>query len=66
MRPAPAIPPQSVNDRASAAEWQTRVDLAACYHVAAVVTKSAQGIGGALAWPALPYKLDLQDSGYKS
>ncbi|VVN72030.1 hypothetical protein PS691_00478 [Pseudomonas fluorescens] len=29
------------------------------------VAKSAQGMGGALAWPALLRKLDKQDSGYK-
>jgi hypothetical protein len=29
------------------------------------VTKSAQGMGGTLAWPALLRKLDLQDPGYK-
>ncbi|UVK99624.1 hypothetical protein LOY56_04280 [Pseudomonas sp. B21-048] len=29
------------------------------------VTRSAQGMGGALAWPALLRKLDQQDTGYK-
>jgi hypothetical protein len=29
------------------------------------VTKSAQGMGGALAWPALLRKLDLTDTGYQ-
>ncbi|AZE85774.1 Ribulose-5-phosphate 4-epimerase, putative [Pseudomonas orientalis] len=32
----------------------------------AAVTKSAQGMGGALAWPALLRTLDHQDPGYKS
>ena len=32
----------------------------------AAVTKSAQGMGGALAWPALLRKLDNQDPGYKN
>jgi hypothetical protein len=30
------------------------------------VTISAQGMGGALAWPALLRKLDQQDQGYRN
>ncbi|TLP70941.1 class II aldolase/adducin family protein [Pseudomonas nitroreducens] len=33
--------------------------------MAAAVTKSKQGMGGALAWPALLRKLDLQNPGYR-
>ena len=40
--------------------------LAGAKAMAAAVTKSAQGMGGALAWPALLRKLELQDPGYKS
>jgi ribulose-5-phosphate 4-epimerase/fuculose-1-phosphate aldolase len=39
--------------------------LAGAKAMIAGVTKSAQGMGGALAWPALLRKLDLQDPGYK-
>ena len=39
--------------------------LAGARAMIAGVTKSAQGMGGALAWPALLRKLDLQDPGYK-
>ncbi|MBH3371149.1 class II aldolase/adducin family protein [Pseudomonas carnis] len=40
--------------------------LAGAKAMVAAVTKSAQGMGGALAWPALLRKLDNQDPGYKS
>ncbi|WP_445570877.1 class II aldolase/adducin family protein [Pseudomonas sp. E102] len=40
--------------------------LAGARAMVAGVTKSAQGMGGALAWPALLRKLDLQDPSYKS
>ncbi|WP_460134105.1 class II aldolase/adducin family protein [Pseudomonas sp. S1_E04] len=40
--------------------------LAGARAMVAAVTKSAQGMGGALAWPALLRKLDSQDPGYKS
>ena len=40
--------------------------LAGAKAMVAAVTKSAQGMGGALAWPALLRKLDHQDPGYKS
>ena len=40
--------------------------LAGARAMVAAVTKSAQGMGGALAWPALLRKLDLQDPGYKN
>ena len=40
--------------------------LAGAKAMVAAVTKSAQGMGGALAWPALLRKLDQQDPGYKS
>ena len=39
--------------------------LAGAKAMIAGVTKSAQGMGGALAWPALLRKLDKQDPGYK-
>ena len=39
--------------------------LAGAKAMIAGVTKSAQGMGGALAWPALLRKLDQQDPGYK-
>ena len=39
--------------------------LAGAKAMVAGVTRSAQGMGGALAWPALLRKLDLTDSGYK-
>ena len=39
--------------------------LAGAKAMIAGVTKSAQGAGGAMAWPALLRKLDLQDPGYK-
>jgi hypothetical protein len=39
--------------------------LAGAKAMIAGVTKSAQGMGGALAWPALLRKLDQQDAGYK-
>ena len=39
--------------------------LADAKAMVAAVTKSAQGMGGALAWPALLRKLDKQDPGYK-
>ncbi|VVN86354.1 hypothetical protein [Pseudomonas fluorescens] len=104
MSVTPVQSPSSVKDQVSAAEWQTRVDLTACYrlvaqhgwddliftHISAKVqnggaeliaiepqilagakamiagvTKSAQGMGGALARPALLRKLDKLDPGYK-
>ena len=40
--------------------------LAGARAMVAGVTRSAQGMGGALAWPALLRKLDLQDPSYKS
>lgn len=40
--------------------------LAGARAMIAGVTKSAQGMGGALAWPALLRKLDALDPGYKS
>jgi hypothetical protein len=40
--------------------------LAGARAMVAAVTKSAQGMGGVLAWPALLRKLDLQDPGYKN
>ncbi|WP_434648929.1 class II aldolase/adducin family protein [Pseudomonas sp. D1-2] len=40
--------------------------LAGARAMVAGVTKSGQGMGGALAWPALLRKLDLQDPSYKS
>ncbi|AUO21350.1 MULTISPECIES: class II aldolase/adducin family protein [unclassified Pseudomonas] len=40
--------------------------LAGARAMIAGVTKSAQGMGGALAWPALLRKLDALDTGYKS
>jgi ribulose-5-phosphate 4-epimerase/fuculose-1-phosphate aldolase len=40
--------------------------LAGARAMVAGVTRSAQGMGGALAWPALLRKLDQQDPGYKS
>ncbi|WP_339543164.1 class II aldolase/adducin family protein [Pseudomonas sp. JAI120] len=40
--------------------------LAGAKTMLATVTKSAQGMGGALAWPALLRKLDMQDPGYNS
>jgi ribulose-5-phosphate 4-epimerase/fuculose-1-phosphate aldolase len=39
--------------------------LAGAKAMIAGVTKSAQGMGGALAWPALLRKLDKLDPGYK-
>lgn len=39
--------------------------LAGAKAMAAGVTRSAQGMGGLLAWPALLRKLDQQDAGYK-
>jgi hypothetical protein len=39
--------------------------LAGAKAMIAGVTKSAQGMGGTLAWPALLRKLDKQDPGYK-
>jgi hypothetical protein len=33
---APVLSPQNVKDQVSAAEWQTRVDLAACYRLVAM------------------------------
>lgn len=39
--------------------------LAGAKAMIAGVTKSAQGMGGALAWPALLRKLDKQDAGYR-
>ena len=36
MSLAPVVSPQSVKDQVSAAEWQTRVDLAACYRLVAL------------------------------
>lgn len=39
--------------------------LAGAKAMIAGVTKSAQGMGGALAWPALLRKLDKHDAGYK-
>ena len=33
---APVLSPQNVKDQVSAAEWQTRVDLAACYRLVAL------------------------------
>ncbi|MEZ1315940.1 class II aldolase/adducin family protein [Pseudomonas fluorescens] len=39
--------------------------LAGAKAMIAGVTKSAQGMGGALAWPALLRKLDQQDAGYR-
>ena len=47
----------------SAEEWQTRVDLAACYRLIAL-HGSKSGLGGALAWPALLRKLDRLNPGY--
>ena len=35
MTVAPVQSPHSVQDQVSAAEWQTRVDLAACYRLVA-------------------------------
>ena len=40
--------------------------LAGAKAMVAAVTKSAQGMGGALAWPALLRKLDSIDPGYKT
>jgi ribulose-5-phosphate 4-epimerase/fuculose-1-phosphate aldolase len=40
--------------------------LAGAKAMVAAVTKSAQGMGGALAWPALLRKLDSFDPGYKT
>jgi len=40
--------------------------LAGAKAMVAAVTKSAQGMGGALAWPALLRKLDSLDPGYKT
>ncbi|WP_339540071.1 class II aldolase/adducin family protein [Pseudomonas sp. RA_5y_Pfl1_P24] len=40
--------------------------LAGAKAMVAAVTKSAQGMGGALAWPALLRKLDRVDPGYKT
>lgn len=60
MSVTPVQSTSDVKDQVSAAEWQTRVDLAA-----AGVTKRAQGMGGALAWPALLRKLDQQAPGYR-
>jgi ribulose-5-phosphate 4-epimerase/fuculose-1-phosphate aldolase len=40
--------------------------LAGAKAMIAAVTRSAQGMGGALAWPALLRKLDQQDQGYRS
>ena len=39
--------------------------LAGAKAMIAGVTRSAQGMGGALAWPALLRKLDKQDPGYR-
>jgi hypothetical protein len=39
--------------------------LAGAKAMIAGVTRSAQGMGGALAWPALLRKLDKLDPGYK-
>ena len=36
MSLAPAPLPQNVKDQVSAVEWQTRVDLAACYRLVAM------------------------------
>ncbi|SDV04336.1 Ribulose-5-phosphate 4-epimerase/Fuculose-1-phosphate aldolase [Pseudomonas mucidolens] len=36
MSPAPVQSPPSVKDQVSAAEWQTRIDLAACYRLVAM------------------------------
>lgn len=36
MSLAPVLSPQNVKDQVSAAEWQTRVDLAACYRLVAM------------------------------
>ena len=36
MSLAPAPSPQNVKAQVSAAEWQTRVDLAACYRLVAM------------------------------
>lgn len=40
--------------------------LAGAKAMAAGVTRSAEGLGGKLAWPALLRKLDQQDTGYRS
>ncbi len=40
--------------------------LAGAKAMVAAVTQSAQGMGGALAWPVLSGKLDAQDPEYKS
>ncbi|WP_248768383.1 class II aldolase/adducin family protein [Pseudomonas sp. MWU12-2345] len=39
--------------------------LAGAKAMVAAVTRSAQGMGGALAWPALLRKLDKEDSGFR-
>nr|WP_283099807.1 class II aldolase/adducin family protein [Pseudomonas sp. MWU12-2037] len=39
--------------------------LAGARAMVAAVTRSAQGMGGALAWPALLRKLDKEDSGFR-
>ena len=36
MSLAPVLSPQNVQDQVSAAEWQARVDLAACYRLVAL------------------------------
>ncbi|MGC3719647.1 class II aldolase, partial [Pseudomonas aeruginosa] len=36
MSLAPVLSSQNVKDQVSAAEWQTRVDLAACYRLVAM------------------------------
>lgn len=74
MSVTPVQSTSDVQDQVSAAEWQPRVDLAACYRLVALQgwdvliftqIKSAQGMGGALAWPALLRKLDQQAPGYR-
>ena len=57
-----APPASGVGDRLG----QEPQVLAGAREMVAGVTRSAQGMGGALAWPALLRKLDLQDPSYKS
>lgn len=67
MSVTPVQSPPSVKDQVSGAELiaiEPQI-LAGAKAMIAGVTKSAQGMGGALAWPALPRKLDQLDPGYK-
>ena len=71
MSVAPVQSTLSVKDQVSAAEWQTRVDLAACYRLVAlhgwddlIFTHISAKVPGT-AWPALLRKLDQQDRGYR-